>query len=82
MITEDMLETVDYSKVPNYENNVANYIKDLFDKNDWNDYALCFNWGTMGFTYNPEIDSLKEDVKSWSVVTNEKYKNKITIKRL
>ena len=80
MITEDMLETFDYSKVPNYENNVANYIKDLFDKNDWNDYALCFNWGTMGFTYNPEIDSLKEDVKSWSVVTNEKYKNKITIK--
>ena len=79
MIQEDMLESYDYSKLTNYEQNIAPYIKQLFVNNGWYEYATCFNWGTMGFTYNPEkVDY--EDVSSWAVVNDKKYQNKITIK--
>ena len=79
MIKEDMLLTFDFTKLENYENNLAPYIEQLFKKNGWYSYATCFNWGTMGFTYNPDKVAY-EDVCSWSVVNNPKYKNKITIK--
>ena len=79
MILEGMLEKYDYTKLPNYVNNVAPYIQNLFVSSGWYEYATCFNWGTMGFTYNPETVEY-DDVTSWSVVTNDKYKNRITIK--
>ena len=79
MIEEDMLEKLDHSKLPNYNQNVAYYIENLFKTNGWYEYATCFNWGTMGFTYNP-IAVEYDDVKSWQVVSNPKYTNKITIK--
>ncbi len=94
MIKEDMLEPFDlnddgsYSKITNYNDNVADFILDLFTSSgdegkEWYKYATCYNWGTMGFTYNPnptdDID-LTEAVKHWNVAVNEDYKNKITIK--
>lgn len=79
MIQEDMLETYDYKNLPNYEQNVAPYISQLFLDNGWYDYATCFNWGTMGFTYNPDKVEF-DDVSSWSVVTKQEYANTITIK--
>ena len=79
MIQEGMLETYDYTKLPNYEQNVAPYISQLFLANGWYDYATCFNWGTMGFTYNPDKVDF-DDVSSWAVVNNHEYENKITIK--
>ncbi|MCQ2399784.1 MAG: extracellular solute-binding protein, partial [Clostridia bacterium] len=89
MIFEGMLEEFDfdednnYLKVPNYTQNVADFIKDLFYREDkgWYKYATCYNWGTMGYTYNPEfVDS--ELVAHWDVVLNKdkNYANKITIK--
>lgn len=79
MILEGMCEKFDHSKMVNYNNNLAPYIENLFKENGWYDYATCYNWGTMGFTYNPEYVDY-DDVSSWTVVTNEKYTNKITIK--
>lgn len=79
MILEGMCEKFDHSKMVNYNNNLAPYIENLFKENGWYDYATCYNWGTMGFTYNPEYVDY-DDVSSWAVVTNEKYNNKITIK--
>lgn len=79
MIKEDMLLTYDYSALENYELNIAPYIETLFKSNGWYDYATCYNWGTMGFTYNPEKVALA-DVSSWAVVNDKKYKNTITIK--
>jgi spermidine/putrescine transport system substrate-binding protein len=36
-------------------------------------------WGTMGFMYNPEnVD--EEDIKSWSILWDEEYKYKATLK--
>lgn len=79
MILEGMCEKFDHSKMVNYNNNLAPYIENLFKENGWYDYATCYNWGTMGFTYNPEKVAY-DDVSSWSVVTNPKYKYKFSIK--
>lgn len=84
MIIEGMLEKYDmqdgaYTKMINYENNVSQTISDLCKENGWYEYATIYNWGTMGFTYNPEYVDYNE-IKSWSVALNPKYSNRITIK--
>ncbi len=86
MIRLDMLETFDYNLkdkngniiMDNYKN-VSPYLINLFETKGWNDYAVPYMWGTMGFIYNPEIvDS--EAVKHWSVLWDKDYKNLATAK--
>ena len=88
MIKEGMLEKFDKGSTPNFDNYGATYIKDLFARNKvtvdgvdhyWNDYAVPYMWGTMGFMYNPENVS-EEDIKSWSILWDEEYKYKATLK--
>ena len=43
------------------------------------DYVAGYMWGTTGFVFNPERVE-ENDVKSWKVLLNDKYKNKITAK--
>ncbi len=67
-----------------YVNNVSPFILDTFTENKingsaWKEYAAGYMWGTTGFVYNPETVE-EEDVKTWSVFTNSKYKKKITAK--
>lgn len=42
--------------------------------------AACYMWGTLGLVYNPEKIKDISDVKSWSMLKNEKYSRQITIK--
>ena len=62
MIKEDMLEKFDvdeagkYEKVGNYNDYASPFITDLFEGKGWNEYAVGYMWGTMGFIYNPEVD--------------------------
>jgi len=88
MIKEGMLEKFDKGSTPNFDNYGATYIKDLFARSKvtvdgvdhyWNDYAVPYMWGTMGFMYNPENVS-EEDIKSWSILWDEEYKYKATLK--
>ena len=69
-----------------YIRNVSEYIqKEVFEKTQMSDgsklseYTAGYMWGSTGFVYNPEKVS-PDDVKSWSVFTNENYKRKITAK--
>ncbi|MDD2493110.1 MAG: extracellular solute-binding protein [Bacilli bacterium] len=79
MIREDMLEKIDLNKMPNYQEYASPYLKTLFTENGWEDYAVGYMWGTMGFIYNPEKVS-EEDINSWSILWNEAYKNRATAK--
>ena len=68
-----------------YANNVSPFILNTFSNNyikgsPWKDYAAGYMWGTTGFVYNPEIENIEEDVKTWNVFTNPKYGKKITAK--
>ena len=83
MIRENMCEpfTEDFRTNSLYAQNVSPYIRNIFEENGWDKYAVGYMWGTMGFMYNPEAsDTITEDVQSWSVLENEKYYKKSTLK--
>lgn len=78
MIKKDMLEKLD-SPIINFDKYGCPYIKDLFSENNWDEYGVCYMWGTMGFLYDPEfVDD--EDVSTWKVMWNPKYQYKVTTK--
>lgn len=79
MRNEGHLEKFDYSKLPNYTNYVSPYLKNIFDENGYTEYSTAYMWGTMGMIYNPEVVD-EQDVKSWDIMWNKKYQNKISIK--
>ncbi|MBQ8685864.1 MAG: extracellular solute-binding protein [Clostridia bacterium] len=69
-----------------YVRNVSDYIqKEVFERTEMTDgsklseYTAGYMWGSTGFVYNPEKISADE-VKRWSVLTNEAYVRKITAK--
>ena len=64
-----------------YTQYVSPYIYDVFEKNDWSDYAACYMWGTTGIVYNPDPEIVDaEDVSSWTILQNPKYSRRVTIK--
>jgi len=94
MIRLEMLDTYDYNLkdekgnlvMTNY-NYVSPYLKELFSKQGWEQYAVPYMWGTMGFIYNPEakveganLENIYEDILHWSILWNENYKNCATVK--
>ena len=86
MIRLDMLDEYDYDLkdangnliMSNYQY-ISPYLKDLFISKGWDKYAIPYMWGTMGFIYNPELVS-EEDIKNWSILWDEDYKNMATAK--
>lgn len=44
-------------------------------------YSAGYMWGTLGIVYDPFCsDTIREDVKTWDIFWNDKYKNLISIK--
>lgn len=73
MIKEDMLEKIDFNNITNYKE-IDKKFKDLvFDPK--NEYSVPYLWGTVGIVYNSEV--IKEDIDSWDVLWDEKYKGQI-----
>ena len=86
MLKNDLLLPInkDFGSTPNYLDNVAPYIKEVFSKIDGggknpNDYAVGYMWGTTGFLYNTRYVT-EEEVDSWSAMWNPKFKGKIFVK--
>lgn len=73
MIKEDMLEKMDKSKFKNYENIDKKFLNKEYDPNS--DYSVPMYWGTLGILYNTEL--IKDEIKGWKDLWNEKYKNEI-----
>lgn len=94
MQSEGMLESFGFNSsslsygndLNNYNQYLSPYIKDLFNENHFSDFAVPYFWGTMGYTYNPELIS-EEQVSTWDFQWNpgndkkgNSLKKKITIK--
>ena len=69
LIEEDMLEKLDYSKLPNFS-----LIDDRFKYLSYdpaNEYTVPYAWGTVGIIYNTAV--IEEEITSWSVLFDDKY---------
>lgn len=78
MITEGMLRKINKENVPNLE--YVN-LEMLFGDDDpyydpTNEYSVPYTYGTVGIIYNTTRVS-KEDIGSWDLMWNEKYKGDI-----
>lgn len=73
MAKEDLLQELDYSKIPNITN-ISPMFQDLIFDPD-NKYSVPYFWGTVGILYNTE--QVDDVVDSWDILWNEKYANKI-----
>lgn len=73
LISEDMLQKIDFANVPNFANIGDDYKGISYDPND--EYSVPYMWGTLGILYNKTM--VDEEVDSWEMLWNEKYKGKI-----
>ncbi|MEQ8170937.1 MAG: spermidine/putrescine ABC transporter substrate-binding protein [Candidatus Eremiobacterota bacterium] len=75
MINQNLLETLDQSRIPNIKN-LDERFKGL-ECDPKNTYSLPYFWGTSGIGVNTE--KVKEKVDSWNILWNEKYKECISM---
>ncbi|MGN0523390.1 MAG: PotD/PotF family extracellular solute-binding protein [Eubacterium sp.] len=74
LIDEDMLLELDYSNIPNFDKYVREDCKNLYFDPEQK-YSVCFNTGTTVLIYNKDL--VDEVPDSWSVLWNEKYRDKV-----
>jgi len=72
LISENMLEPLDYSKISNYSL-IAGNMKNLVYDPD-NKYSVPYMWGTVGIIYDPKVVG---EVDSWSALFDPKNSGKI-----
>lgn len=75
MIKEDLLETIDLTKIPNYSN-INERFKNL-DFDPENKYSVPYFWGTVGIIYNTNL--ITDPIDSWDALWDEKYAGKFTM---
>lgn len=73
LIAENMLEKLDFSNIPNFAHVDEVFKNPAYDKD--NAYSVPYTYGTVGLIYNTKY--VKETVDSWSIMWDEKYKDKI-----
>ena len=72
MISEDMLEPIDFDKIPNYSLIDDSLKKEAYDPD--NKYSVPYMWGTVGIIYDPSIVG---EVDSWSALFDAKNSGNI-----
>ena len=75
LIAEDMLQPLDYSKIPNYEKIDEQYKGLSFDPN--NEYTVPYTWGTLGIIYNTTM--VDEPITSWEVMFSDQYAGNVLL---
>ncbi len=76
MIDNDLLQELDFEKLPNATANIGEQYWEQstqFDAN--NSYSVPYCWGTVGILYNRTM--VDEPVTSWSILWDEKYADNI-----
>jgi spermidine/putrescine transport system substrate-binding protein len=73
MISEDMLEKLDVSNIPN-----LGLISDEFKNREYDptgEYSVPYMWGTTGIIYNTAM--IDEEIDSWGALFDERYSKQI-----
>ncbi len=74
MINEDMLETLDFSNIPNAVHIADEFLNPYYDPD--NLYSVPYTYGIVGIIYNTKMVD-EADIGSWNLMWNEKYQGKI-----
>lgn len=74
MRKEGMLREINFSNVPNIKYVDPEFLNLPYDPQQ--KYSVPYFWGTLGIVYNTEMVS-EEEVSSWKVLWDEKYKREI-----
>ncbi len=72
MISEGMLQKLNFDNIPNYKYIDPKYKDANFDPN--NEYSVPMYWGVVGIVYNTTMVD-EEDLTGWNILWNEKYAN-------
>ena len=75
LIEYDMLEKLDFEKLPNFSYVDPNFKNQVYDPQ--NLYSVPYLWGTVGIIYNKKFVNIPEKDINWDIFWNEKYKGKI-----
>ena len=75
MIANNLLQEIDFSKIPNAKNIGESYFESSESFDPGNKYSIPYCWGTIGILYNKTM--VDEPVDSWNILWDEKYKNNI-----
>jgi len=73
LIHQELLETLNHSKIKGMENIMPRLRKMDFDKT--NAHTIPFMWGTTGIGYNKT--KVTDPADSWAILWNPKYKDRI-----
>lgn len=73
MIDEELVQPLNKDNIPNISQMDESYLN--LDIDPGNKYSVPYMFGTVGLIYN--TDKIKEDVDSWDVLWDEKYKGEI-----
>ena len=73
MIEEGLLQKLDLDKIPNIAQMDEDYLDLAIDKG--NNYSVPYMFGTIGIIYDKNV--VKEEVDSWDILWNPKYKDQI-----
>ena len=86
MLRSDLILPIghDFGDTPDYTVNVAPFINEMMGKIESSgklasDYSIPYMWGTVGIIYNPKFVS-DEEVKTWNVLQDPRFKDKIFMK--
>ena len=75
LIEEDMLQPLDYSKIPNFEK-IDDRFKNLsYDPE--NLYTVPYTWGTLGIIYNTTM--VDEPITSWGAMFSDDYAGNVLL---
>jgi len=75
MRTEGLLERLDLANIPNFKNVEKRFTDLPFDPG--NIYSIPYLWGTTGIGVNTE--KVTEEVDSWNILWDEKYKERVSM---
>ena len=73
IIKSNLVQELNKDNIPNISQMDEEYLN--LDIDPGNKYSVPYMFGTVGLIYNKDV--IKEDVDSWDILWNEKYKNKI-----
>ncbi len=73
MIKKNLVQELNKENIPNISQMDEDYLN--LDIDPGNKYSVPYMFGTVGLIYNKDV--VKEEVDSWDILWNEKYKNKV-----